>query len=290
MKKTLLLVAAIIVTLVCFGQKATGKLKFETGQVLQLNMDVNTSFTQQMMGNAVDFTVKGTAVHQYKVTNATDDNSTLRHEMNRLSFQFDGMGQKMNFDSDNPKDMEGRMGKPVKEILEKNYDMIIDPNGKVLMAQPEKVSFGAMDERMRIVTDMLKELLDVVQPPQKGAGSFFRVLPENEAAIGESWSENGKTSNGEFTNVYTLAEVNDTIIVVNLNGTSTATTKADMMGMETTTKLNLKTTGVIIVDKANGVVKQKTLNTESAGTMEVMGNSLPVSSKTKTVITVTPTQ
>ena len=288
MKRFVSIITIVSVSIPTFSQKAAGKLKFEQGKVYQVTMDMNTAFAQQVGGQAIDFHVTGTAVHSYKVTNQTDDNNTLRHSMNRISFFFDGMGQKVNFNSDNPSDMEGPFGKPVKEILGKNYDIIIDPNGKVLMAQPEKIALATFDDRMRIVMDMLQHLTAEVQPPKKGEGSFFRILPENEAAIGESWSESGKTDVGDFSNTYTLAEINDTTIVVNFNGNSTATSKADMMGMETITTMNNKTTGIILVDKATGIVRQKKLNTESNGNMQVMGNSLPLTSRTTTVINISP--
>jgi len=290
MKKINVLIGSLFIVSSAMGQKASGKLKFEQGQNLEVNMNVKTSFAQEAMGQAIDFHVNGSAVHNYKVTNATEDNSTLRHEMKRINFQFDGMGQKVSFDSDIQKDMDGRMGKPMKDLLEKKYDAIIDPNGKVLMVNPEKFAPGTIDDRMRIVMDMLQEMLGVVEPPKKGEGSFFRVLPENEAAIGESWSESGETEKGPFTNTYTLAGINDSTVVVNFTGTSTITRKADMMGMETTTTLNNKTTGTIILDKTSTIVRQKNLVTETNGSTQVMGNSLPVTSKTTTVINVKPVQ
>jgi hypothetical protein len=290
MTKINVLIGSLFIVSSAMGQKASGKLKFEQGQNLEVNMNVKTSFAQEAMGQAIDFHVNGSAVHNYKVTNATEDNSTLRHEMKRINFQFDGMGQKVSFDSDIQKDMDGRMGKPMKDLLEKKYDAIIDPNGKVLMVNPEKFAPGTIDDRMRIVMDMLQEMLGVVEPPKKGEGSFFRVLPENEAAIGESWSESGETEKGPFTNTYTLAGINDSTVVVNFTGTSTITRKADMMGMETTTTLNNKTTGTIILDKTSTIVRQKNLVTETNGSTQVMGNSLPVTSKTTTVINVKPVQ
>jgi len=63
-----------------------------------------------------------------------------------------------------------------------------------------------------------------------------------------------------------------------------------MMGMETTTTLNNKTTGTIILDKTSTIVRQKNLVTETNGSTQVMGNSLPVTSKTTTVINVKPVQ
>jgi hypothetical protein len=290
MTKINALIGSLFIISSAIGQKATGKLKFEQGQTLEVNTDMKSSFAQQVMGQAIDFSVTGTVSRSYKVTNSTDDNSTLRHEMKRINFLFDGMGQKISFDSDNPKDIDGRSGKPMKELLEKKYDVIIDPNGKVLMANPEKFAAGTVDDRMKLVMDMMQEMLGAVNPPKKGEGSFFRVLPENEAAIGESWSESGETEKGPFSNTYTLTEVNDSTIVVNFTGTSTITNKSDMMGMESITTLNNKTTGTIILDKKSSVVKQKNLVTETNGSTQVMGNSLPVTSKTTTTINVKPVQ
>ena len=76
-------------------------------------------------------------------------------------------------------------------------------------------------------------------------------------------------------------------MVVNLNGTSSGATKSDFGGTETTTTMNHKTTGTIIVDKATGIVREKKLNTESTGSTEFMGNSMPLTSRTTTVISVT---
>jgi len=52
------------------------------------------------------------------------------------------MGQKRAFDSDKKEDLNGMFGKPVKNILSKSYDMIIDPGGKTLMVKPEKLDLG----------------------------------------------------------------------------------------------------------------------------------------------------
>ena len=75
---------------------------------------------------------------------------------------------RQSFDSNVEKDMNGQFGKPIKEMLGKTYDMIIDPGGKVLMVQPEKHDKIQLDERLAIITNMLKDMLDVVNPPQKG--------------------------------------------------------------------------------------------------------------------------
>ena len=77
-------------------------------------------------------------------------------------------------------------------------------------------------------------------------------------------------------------------MIVDFKGTSTSVTQAEMMGMQTSTKMNNSYTGKIILDKATGIIREKTTSTESNGATEVMGNSLPVTSKTTLPIHVKP--
>lgn len=270
------------------SQKVSGKLKFEQGQVLGIVMDVKTTIAQQAMGQAIDFNVDATGTHSYKVTNTTEDNHTLNHQVSRITFSFEGMGQKRSFDSNEEKDLNGQFGKPIKDILEKKYDMIIDPAGKVLMTMPEKVQLSETDNRMAIVTSMLKDVTDLVQPPAKGAASFFKVLPDTEVGKGDAWTVSYERDGGKADAAYAIADINDSTIVVDFAENSVTVTKAEMMGNETTTTMNNKSTGKIILDRQTGIMKEKTITTDSNGNTETSFGTLPVTSKTTTVIKVKP--
>jgi len=273
-----------------FSQKIAGKLTFQQGQTIGATVSVKTTVSQEAGGQAIDFTTDGTAMHTFKVTNATEDNNTLHHDVKKITFHFDGMGQKRSFDSDNPKDLAGFFGKPVKDILDKSYDMIIDPAGKVLLVKPEKIELTKMDDRVTIVFNMLRDLTSVVYPPKKNESSFFKVLPSTETAINDSWTESGIDSNGVFQTVYTLKTITDSTILVDLKGNSSFVSKAEMMGMQTSTKMNNTYTGNIIIDKATGIIREKTMNVTSSGSTEAMGGTMPVNSKTTIVMKVHPLQ
>jgi len=286
MKNTIAILSLLLFSMAAIGQKVSGNLKFEQGQSLEVNMQVKTTIAQQAMGQAIDFDLEGSAIHVYKVTNATSDNNTLHHQVKQIAFNFDGMGQKRSFNSNNQKDMDGQFGKPMKELLGRSFDMIIDPSGQVLMVQPEKTENTKMEGPMMLIGNMLKDLLDIVQPPHKADASFFKVLPQNETGKGDSWTESYENANGKFNTIYTLADITDSTIIINYTGNSITTSKAEMMGNETTTTMNNKSTGKIIVDKSTGIIREKTSTIESNGATEIMGNSVPVTSKTTIVITV----
>lgn len=286
MKRLLLFFLFNPIVLFSFGQKISGKLKFDQGQALNITMQTKTTIAQQAMGQAIDFNIDATGIHEYKVTNYTDDNSTLNHQLKGISFAFDGMGQKRTFDSNNEKDLNGPFGKPIKDLLDKKFDMIIDPSGNTLMAVPEKIELTQNDSRMALVSNMMKDVFELVQPPKKGRASFFKVLPESEVGKGDTWTESYDIDGGKYNANYTLADITDSLIIIDFTATSTTITKAEMMGNETTTTMNNKSTGKILVDKVTGIMREKTITTESNGTTEAPFGSLPVTSRTSTVISV----
>ncbi len=272
--------------LVCFSQTTAGKLKFGTGQKIEITQELKTRVTQEVMGKAIDFNVEGTAFHFYKVTNATDENTTLHHQVSQIKFSYDGMGRNDSFDSKNDKDMNGTFGKPIKDILDRPFDIIIDSYGNTLLSKTGKYDSSSMTGQMTIITNMLKDVLDIWKAPKKGEPSFFKILPEKELTTGLVWADSTINETGKFVNNYTITSINDSTIIVDLTGHSTSVTKAELMGTETITTLNNKTTGKIIVDKLTGVMRQKTTTTESSGSTAVRGGTLPATSKTVATISV----
>jgi Family of unknown function (DUF6263) len=285
-KYTVWLTLFFLLDKLVLGQPVSGKLLFEQGKTFNIQMEIKSSVAQQAGGQAIDFTVNGLALHSYNVRNVTDDNTTLQHKANKIGFTFDGMGQKRSFDSDNETDLNGPFGEPVKNLMNKEFNITIDPNGKALMVQPEKSERVKADDRLTMVFTMLKDITDVVYPPEKGEASFFKILPAKETSKGESWTGSGQDENGKFSNEYTLTEITDSTIIVDFKGTAVTTNKATMMGTETSTTMNSTITGKIILDKTTGIIKEKTITTESNGTIEAMGGTMPVTSKTTIIVKV----
>jgi hypothetical protein len=271
-----------------YGQKAEGKLKFDEGTKLVVYTTVKTSVIQQAMGNAIDFTADGSAIHSYTVTKTSAQQTTLHHQPEKIIFMFDGMGRKFSFDSENKNDMSGQFGKAVNNILRKEFDVTIDNNGKVLAVDPEKTETVKADERLTMVFNMLKDITDVVYPPKKGEPGFFKVLPPAETAPGKSWTDSLKNKTGTFMTTYTLSAITDSTIVVDFTTISATISNAMMMGRETVTTMSSTGHGTIILDKLTGIIKEKRMMTESNGHTEAMGGSVPVTAKTTITIQVNP--
>ena len=283
---TIFLILLLLFSNAVNGQTVSGKLLFERGKIINIVTGIKSTVTQQAMGNAIDFAADGSAMHRYKVTAANADNSILFHDAHKIAFNFEGMGQKRTFNSDNEKDMAGQFGDHVKKILGTKFEMTINPFGIVTIIRPEKIEPVIADERQAIVLNMLKDITDIVYPPQKGEASFFKILPASETVKGESWTDSLQNETGKYKTVYTLSGITDSTIIVDFNGTAATVSKAIMMGRETITTLNSTSSGKIILNKESGIMKEKIINTESHGNTEAMGGVMPVTAKTTITILV----
>ncbi len=282
---TLLLLSCSLATGL-HAQKVSGKLSFQQGGTLVINMSQKSTMAQQAMGQTIDFKTNATVIHTYKVTNATPDNSTLHHEIKKLAFDFDGMGAKRAFDSDNKKDMSGEFGKPISQILEKTFDIIVDGSGKTLLARPEKVELAQADGRVSVIVNTLKDMTDLVRPPAKGSNSFFKVLPDYEVGVGDTWTDSLFTETERSATINTLSAITDSTIVVDFKTSSVTTNTLEVMGSEAISRQNILSTGKIILDRQTGLIKEKITNSESNGSTEFMGTPMPTTGKMTVHITV----
>ena len=85
---------------------------------------------------------------------------------------------------------------------------------------------------------------------------------------------------------YILKEIKDGKSIFTLNGQVAISKKMEMQGMEMTTTTASKSTGDMIVDVATGLLNSKSIVTETTGSVDVQGMSIPITGKTTTTITV----
>ncbi len=286
MKMFPILLLLLLTSYMLSAQSVPGRLQFATGDEYEITMQTKTTVAQQVNGQAIDFTIDATGVHGYRITNATNDNTTLHHDVRKLSFAFGGMGQKRAFDSDIEKDMNGPFGSTMKDLQSRTYDMIIDSNGQVLMVVPEKFEPARADNRMALINNLLKEALDIADPPAKGSGSFFRVLPAKPSGTGDTWTRSWQTPSGTFNLAYVLTAITDSTIVIDFAGSSSTISKMEMMGQETTTTMNNKSSGKFTLERATGIIREQTVQTDGTGSTETAFGTLPVNTKSSTVVTV----
>ncbi len=277
-------ILSVLIALVCANllnaQKINSRIRMEQGAVYEVQTEVKNLLAQQVNGMSFDFNLDGSSVSQYAVTNTTDENISLRHSLQRIHFLFDGMGSKQSFDSDKPKDLEREFARPLRDMLAKSYDMIVDSLGKTLLVLSPSAAPSQGDDQYRLISSMMGELGAMATPPKKGEPTVFMAWPGGEMAVGESWTISSNAANDKYSTVYILREINDSIYRVEFSGTGTRRVENEMRGTSFVINLKTVTQGEMIVDRDTGIIREKTSTIESTGSSELMGSSTPVTGKT----------
>lgn len=282
--KRVLLFAAIAISTTGFTQKVTNQLVFKKGQKLEMVSQVNSVISMEMMGQAMDTKVSATITRLFDVEDVKNGSATIEHKMKRMQMNFEiPMAGNQSFDSDKESDMKGEGGKMAEKALKNKYTLTVDPLGKITAVKADEDNPNKSDKGVNQGDPMsgaMAQMAEGMELPKAGDFSEFKILPDAGVSKGQSWSD---STNG-VKSVYTLSDITASDIIIDYTEDGSTNRKQEANGMEITINSKDKTTGKIILDKATGLLKEKTSTTTSEGNMEMMGQTAPMNTKiTKTV-------
>jgi hypothetical protein len=274
----------LLCSLTVQAQKATSKLQFQKGQKLEVQTTVKSA--SQMMGQSIDINIASTRL--LDVQNVAGGNATIENKVKRLQVNFDGMGQQKDFDSDKEEDRNSDMGKNFEKTLKAVFTMTVDPYGKVTAVKAEDALKEANDSSGQedMMNSMMGGIMEGLSVPKVGDATEFAVLPAKEVNKGDSWTDTTSADKDmKRKATYTVSNISSNDIVVDYTEEVATKTSKENMGMQVDIDKKDKNTGKITLDRKTGLLKQKTITTETTGTASVMGQEIPLDSKaTKTVV------
>jgi hypothetical protein len=282
--KQLLFFAAIAISISGFSQKINNKLNFQKGQKLEMTTLVNSVITQEVMGQSMEIKVNATITRSFDIEDVNAAGATIEHKVKRVQVNFEGMGQSQSFDSEKEADMKSDMGKGFEKSLKNKYKMTVDQNGKVTSVKldddnPNKA--GKKDDA-DMMGSMLSQFSSGLEPPKIGDASDFRILPDRELGKGDTWTDT--TNNGK--KLYTVSDISDAGVVLNYTEDVDTKKKQEAMGMEISISTKDKSTGKVVLDRKTGLLKESTTTITSEGFAEMMGQSVPMTTKVNKTVTV----
>lgn len=284
MKKAVLS-AVILFSLAANAQKVSNKLQFQKGQKLEVFTTIKSA--SQMMGQPMNFNLESARV--LDVENVAGGNATIENKIKRLKVNFEGMGQSQAYDSEKESDRNSEMGKNLEKGLKNKYTMTVDPYGKITAVKadddnPNKVkdTTGGQD----MMGDMMGGLMEGFDLPQVGETTEFAILPAKEVSKGDTWTDSASADKDAKRKAsYKVADITANEIVLDYTEDVATKTTKENMGMEVAIDKKDKNTGKITLDRKTGLLKQKTVTTQTSGTASVMGQEIPLDAKsTKTVV------
>jgi hypothetical protein len=286
--KKIFLFAFLAVSAATFAQTVPNKLSFQKGQKFEVYTQLNRSSSQELMGQNMESSVTSAITASYDINDVVKEEATIESKIRRIKFDMSMMGREENFDSDNKDDLNSDMGKMIGKALDSKYTLTINPQGVVTNVKEDESAKKDKADPAAGMMGMMMGGMNTGGAPKVGDPSLFKILPDKAVAKGESWTEDTKDASGTRKTTYTVTDITATEVLLNFVEESTLETKQEIMGNEAAISVKAKSNGTITLDKASGILKQKTFVTNSKENISAGGMTIPSTSKMTTTITVKP--
>lgn len=268
------------------AQKNTSKINFPKGQKLEMTAQTKAVITQEVMGQSMEINVNSTIVRSFDIEEVNNGTARIEHKIKKLQFAFDAMGQAQSFDSDKPEDMKSEIGKSLEKSIKNKYSMSVDEKGTILSVKADDDNPNAEKEGGDVMSNMMGQFAEGLQVPKTGETISLKVTTAGQFAKGQSWTDS-LTGEESGTVKYTVNNITASDVLIDYISEGVTKKKQDVgNGVEMDVNLKNNTTGIITLDKKSGLLKQRTVESEGSGSMEVMGQSIPMKSKISGTITV----
>lgn len=278
---SLLLAICSIVTITVSGQRATGKLLLTKGQKILIDNDIKTVSIQEMMGQSMEVTSDAKMTYEVEVKDKKTNSYLVSTTLTKVISSGSAMGQEMKFDSDKKEDLESETGKMFKDQLNVSMEAEFNEKAEVINVAKKDSATSTGNEMM----DMMKKFAGASGAESNGASAAFIVVPSGKK-VGDTWSDSLITDAVKTYTTYTFKALDGKNATIISTGKQFTKMKVEQQGMEITITMDgiLLTEGV--VDISTGLIKQKTTTLNGSSTTEVMGQSIPGTTKVTTVTTV----
>lgn len=251
------------------------KLSLNPGQKFQTENKARTVTSMEMMGQQMDVTADVSATLNFDIKTKKENTYTVDLTMTKMSLVADMMGQSMNYDSEKKEDSASEIGKSLKDKLNVPQEMEMNEDGKVTVTKKaadkkDESGMGAMMKNFGAGAD-----------ESAIADNMFLLMPKN-LKVGDAWSDSLIADGMKTYRDYTVKSLQGNDATLTLSGKQTINKVMDNQGMEMTLAMEAKLSGEMIVDVASSVIKQKTLLSDGTGSMDMMGQSVPMTTKVET--------
>lgn len=261
--KKIFLAAGILVSSFTFAQNITLK----KGQ--QIIITSTATQNTEMMG--MEIKSNSTSTNKLLVEDVTNNAYKATNTLTRLKVDADIPMQAVHFDSDKKEDMDSDNGKEIGNEINKPKTVLIDKKTGEVHSQD-------MDEapdtsKKNSITDMMGGMLNGSDNATV-TNAFFNIASDKK--VGSSWSDSSKMQGIKSVTVYTIQSIENGIATINTAGTMAGTTSLDLQGNQVNVDINSTINGKIIVNNRTGLVSSRTTAAEVKSTIEIMGQSMPV--------------
>lgn len=264
------------------AQNVTRKTLLVKGQQFEQQNQVNMNITQEMGGQTMEIKMESNFNSLIDAKDETPAGYAVATTLKKVLMNMNAMGQEMTFDSDKKEDMDGQMGAAYKDKIGKTKEFVVSKDGVITEMKTKE---SKEDESSGMMSGMMS---GGVEQEKEGANFHaFANIPAKGVKVGETWTDSTRDGDSHTLTTYTLKQVNGDEGTVSLNGDLTISREIQQQGTTMQMSMTGTTSGEYTFDTKTGIIKTRKALTKTSGTVDVMGQSIPMTMETNVVSTVT---
>ena len=240
-----------------------------TGKKFQVITEMKTIMAMSAMGQDMEFENTGTNIADYELIAITKTGYTLNSAIKRIKTITKAAGQTQSFDSDDETMRNNPQFAEVVKMLNKTNEIMVENNIATIKGEAadmmSSAGLGAMGN------DQAKFIL---------AGDLSKLRQ------GFQWADSSVTKDSKNLNEYTVARITEAVVDIHVKTTTKINATATQGGMAVKQDLQGNITAQRQYDKATGLLNTEQMEMVITGSMEIMGQSAPVSMKGKITTTI----
>lgn len=267
--KTKVILTITFNILVATSLFAQTKLNLFKGQIIHQHSVSNTTLIQEVNGNSMEIKNNGIVDAEIAITEINTNIST-NNSVTHMQIHTEVMGNKQDFDSDKKEDMEGPIGQVLRNIIARHYTTVYTPEGKLIKSDAATIfPSNASDLLGASLDDLPKE--------------SFLAIPA-KLKLGDNFTSSTETDKENVTTItYTVQSVSGDVVTLNFTGNMAVRKTKNIQNMEAVVTATTSLSGVVVVDVNSTIIREKKTVSETKGKTEVMGQTIPFTSKSDTV-------
>lgn len=268
--KRIFVVVSLFSVMTVSAQSVSKKTSLVKGQQIEQTSKVTANITQEMMGQSMEIKMETNSNGLLEVKDVSADGYTVANTVKRVVMNMSAMGNEQNFDSDKKEDLDGPIGQTVKDKIGVAREYKLNKDG-VITALPEAAKKDDPNSMMGGVMGgaMEDELVG-------NTYSALIAIPAAGVKVGDSWNDSTITKENKVRNTYTLKQVNGNDAIVDVKGTLNVDREMEQQGMAMLMSMNGTITGELTFDTKSGLIKTRKQNTKATGSIEVQGQTVPL--------------
>ena len=267
--KPVLFLLSIVISANVVAQKNEPKVVLVKGQ----KIIVKTTASQDAdMGMGMEMKNFTSSQSNLVVLDAVDSNYILSNTLTGMKISMDMMGQTTSYDSDKKEDSASEIGKSMQTLNIPDTVTLNKYTATVTVNKKEKIS---SPEEKNPLEGMFESL-------QNTGGNIvsetFFLIPKGKK-INDKWMDSTSTKDSKSYKEYTLLSIEKDIATILVDLKVQTNTETELQGMQVNISMNTKSKAEMKVDTKTGLVIKRDTKSEITGTLDMMGQTVPVTAK-----------